>query len=73
MIHVSTPKKRRVDPGALFNFVTIGKIADGYVHDLLLVFVSINRSQAGEQLVHAGKKKFWVLIPVVADGFEQPL
>ena len=58
MIHVSTPKKRRVDPGALFNFVMIGKIADVDVDDLLLVFVSIDRSQAGEQLIHAGKKSF---------------
>ena len=48
----------------------IGKIADEDVTDLLLGFVDIDRSQADKQLVHPGKKKFWVLIPVVGDGFE---
>ena len=51
----------------------IGKIADDDVDDLLLFFVNIDRSQAGEQVNHPGKKKFCVLIPLVADGFELPL
>ena len=72
-LHVSAPKKRRVDPGALLDLVVIGKIADEDVNDLLLGFVDIDRSQAGKQLVYFGKKKFEVLIPVVGDGFELPL
>ena len=72
MLHVSAPKKRRVEPGALFDLVVIGKIADEDVNDLL-GFADIDRSQAGKQLVHPGEKKFGVLIPVVADGFELPL
>ena len=72
MLHVSAPKKRRVEPGALLDLVVIGKIPDEDVNDLLLGFVDIDRSQAGEQLVHPGKK-FGVLIPVVADDFKLPL
>ena len=72
MLHVSAPKKRRVEPGALLDLVVIGKIADEDVNDLLLGFVDIDRSQAGKQLVHFGKK-FRVLISVVADGFKLPL
>ena len=59
MLHVSAPKKRRVEPGALLDLVVIGKIADEDVNDLLLGFVDIDRSQAGKQLVHPGKKKVW--------------
>ena len=70
MLHVSAPKKRRVEPGALLDLVGIGKIADEDVNDLLLGFVDIDRSQAGKQLVHPGKKKFGVLISVVTDGFK---
>ena len=45
MLHVSTPKKRRVvESGALFDFVMIGKIADDDGDDLLLVFVNIDHS-----------------------------
>ena len=73
MLHVSAPKKRRVEPGALFDLVVIGKIADEDVKDLFLGFVDIDRSQAGKQLVHPGKNKFGVLIPVVVDGFKLPL
>ena len=73
MLHVSTPKKRRVESGALFDFVTIGEIADDDGDDLLLVFVNIDRSKAGKQFIHLEKKPFWVLIPVVADDFELPL
>ena len=73
MLHVAAPKKRRVEPGALLDLVVIGKIAGEDVNDLLLGFMDINRSQAGKQLVHPGKKKFGVLIPVVADGFELPI
>ena len=73
MLHVSTPKKRRVVSGVLFDFVMIGKIADDDGDDTLLGFMNIDRSQAGcEQLIHPGKI-FLVLIPVVADGFELPL
>ena len=56
MLHVSVPKKRRVEPGALLGHVVIGKIADEDVNDLLLGFVDIDRSQADKQLVHSGKK-----------------
>ena len=56
MLHVSALKKRRVEPGALLDLVVIGKIADEDVNDLLLGFVDIDRSQAGKQLVHPGKK-----------------
>ena len=56
MLHVSAPKKRRAEPGAFFDLVVIGKIADEDVNDLLLGFVDIDRSQAGNQLVHPGKK-----------------
>ena len=70
MLHVSAPKKGRVEPGALLDLVVIGKIAVEDVNDLLLGFVDIVRSQAGKQLVHPGKKQFGVLIPVVTDGFE---
>ena len=73
MLHVSAPKKRRVEPGAPLDLVVVGKIADEDVNDLLLGFVDIYRSQAGEQLIHPGKKTFEVLIPVVADGFKLPL
>ena len=69
MLHVLAPEKRRVEPGAPFDLVVIGKIADEDVNDLLLSFVDIDRSQAGKQLVHSGKKKIGVLIPVVGDGF----
>ena len=72
MPHVPAPKKRRVKPGALLDLVVIGKIADEDVNDLLLGSVDIDRSQAGKQLVHPRKKKFGVLITVVADGFELP-
>ena len=73
MLHVSTPKKRRVRPEALPDLVVIGMIAYEDVRDLLLGFVDIDRSQAGKQLVHPGKKRFGVLIPVGVDGFELPL
>ena len=73
MLHVSAPKKRRVEPGALLDLVVIGKIADEDVYDLLLGFVDIDRSQAGKQLVHPGGEKNGVLIPVAADGFKLPL
>ena len=56
MLHVSAPTKRRVEPGALLDLVVIGKIADEDVNDLLLGSVDIDRSQAGKQLVHPGKK-----------------
>ena len=59
MLHVLAPEKRRVEPGAPFDLVVIGKIADEDVNDLLLGFVDIDRSQAGKQLVHPGKKKVW--------------
>ena len=72
MIHVSAPKKRTVEPEALLDLVVIGNITDEDVNDLFLGFVSIDRSQAGNQLVHPGKKN-GVLIPVVADGFKLPL
>ena len=72
MLHVSVPKKRRVEPGALLDLVVIGTIADEDVNDLLLGFVDIDRSQAGKQLVHPGEKEFGVLIPEVGDGFELP-
>ena len=72
MLHVSEPIKRRVKPGAFHDLVAIGKIADEDVNDLLLGFVDIDRSQAGKQLVHPGKKR-GVLIPVVGDDFELPL
>ena len=36
----------------------IEKIADDDGDDLLLVFVNIDRTQAGEQLIHPGKKRF---------------
>ena len=58
MLHVSAPKKRRVEPGALLDLVVIGNIADEAVNDLLLGFVNIDRSQAGKQLVDPGKKMF---------------
>ena len=58
MLHVSTSKKRRVKWGARFDFVMIGNIADDDGDDLLLVFVNIDRSQAGEQLIHPAKKSF---------------
>ena len=48
MLHVSTSKKRRVKWGARFDFVMIGKIADDDGDDLLLVFVNIDHTQAGE-------------------------
>ena len=70
MLHVLAPEKRRVEPGALLDLVVVGKIADEDMNDVLLGFVDIDRSQAGKQLVHPGKKKFGVLIPVVGDGFE---
>ena len=70
MLHVLAPERRRVKPGALLDLVVIGKIVNKDVTDLLLGFVDIGRSQAGKQLVHPGKKKVWVLIPVVGDGFE---
>ena len=73
MLHVSAPEKRRFEPGALLDLVVIGNIVDEDVNDLLLGFVDIDRSQGGKQLVHPGKRKFGVLIPVVADGFELPL
>ena len=73
MLYVSAPKKRRVEPGALLDLVVIRKIADEEVNDLLLGFVDIDRSQAGKQLVHPGKRKFGVLVPVVADEFKLPL
>ena len=57
MLHVSPPKKGRVEPGALLDLVVIGKIADEDVNDLLHGFVDIGRSQAGKQLVHPGEKK----------------
>ena len=72
MLHVPAPEKRRVEPGALLDLVVIGKIADEDVSDLLLGFVDIARSQAGKQMVHPGKKKVGVFIPVVGDGFELP-
>ena len=57
MLHVSAPKKRRVEPGALLNLVVIGKIADEAVNDLLLGIMDMDRSQAGKQLAHPGKKR----------------
>ena len=57
MLHVLAPEKRRVEPGALLDLVVVGKIADGDVNDLMLGFVDIDRSQAGKQLVHPGKKR----------------
>ena len=72
MLHVLAPEKRRVEPGALLDLAVTGKITDEDVNDLLLGFVDIDRSQAGKQLVHPGKKKVGVLIPVVGDGFELP-
>ena len=72
MLHVLAPKERRVEPRALLDLVVVGKIADEDMNDLLLGFVDIDRSQAGKQMVHPGKKKFGVLIPVVGDGFELP-
>ena len=72
MLHGLAPEKRRVEPGALLDLVVIGKIADEDVIDLLLGFVDIDRSQTGKQLVHPGKKRLGVLIPVVGDGFELP-
>ena len=56
MLHVLASKKERVEPGALLDLVVIGKIADEDVNDLLLDFADIDRSQAGKQLVHPGKK-----------------
>ena len=73
MFHILTPKKRRVEPGALLDLVVIGKITDEDVNDLLLGFVNIDRSQTYKQLVHPEKKKFGVLIPIVTDGFKLPL
>ena len=73
MLQVSASKKRIVEPGALLDLVVIGKIADENANDLLLGFVDIDRSQADKQLIHPGKKKIGVLIPVVADGFKLPL
>ena len=72
MFHVLAPEKRRVEPGALLDLVVVGKIADEDMNDLLLGFVGIDRSQASKQLVHPGKKKFGILIPVVGNGFELP-
>ena len=72
MLHVLATEKRRVESGALFDLVVVGKIADEDMNYLLLGFVDIDQSQAGKQLVHPGKKKFGVLIPVVGDGFELP-
>ena len=72
MLHVLAPEKRRVKPGALLDLVVIGKITDEDINDLLLGFVDIDRSQVGKLLVHPGKKKFGVLIPVAGDGFELP-
>ena len=72
MLHVLAPERRRVQPGVLLDLVVIGKITDKDVDDLLFGFVDIDRSQAGKQLVHPGKKTFGVLIPVVRDGFELP-
>ena len=58
MSHVSAPKKRRVEPRALLDFVVIGKIAGEDGSDLLLVFfVDIDRSQASKQLVYPGKNR----------------
>ena len=57
MLHVLAPEKRRVEPGALLDLVVVEKIADEDMNDLLLVFVDIDRSQAGKQLVHPGKKR----------------
>ena len=57
MLHVLAPEKRRVEPGALLDLVVVGKVADGDVNDLMLGFVDIDRSQAGKQLVHPGKKR----------------
>ena len=56
ILHVSAPKKRRVEPGALLDLVGIGKTADEDVNDQLLGFVDIDRPQAGKQLVHPEKK-----------------
>ena len=72
MLHVLAPEKRRVEPGALLDLTVVGKIVDEGMNNLLLGFVDIDRSQAGKQLVHPGKKKVGVLIPVVGDGFELP-
>ena len=72
MLHVSASKKRRVEPRALLDLVVIENIADEDINGLLLGSVVTDRSQAGKQLVHPGKKKVGVLIPVVGDGFELP-
>ena len=56
MFHVLALEKRRVESGALLDFVVIRKIADEDVNDLLLGFVDIDRSQVGKQLIHPGKK-----------------
>ena len=63
MLHVLAPEKRRVEPGALLDLVVVEKIADEDMNDLLLGFVDIDRSQAGQQLVHPGKKLVWVPHP----------
>ena len=63
MLHVSAPKKRRVESVALLDLVVIGKIADEDVNDLLLGFVDVDRSQAGKQLVHPGKKRLGSSFP----------
>ena len=72
MLHVLAPEKRGVEPAALLDLVVVGKIADEDMNDLLLGFVDIDRSQTGKQLVHHGKKKFGVFIPVVGNSFELP-
>ena len=54
MLHVSVPKKGRVEPGALLDLEVIRKIADEDVNDLLLSLVDTDRSQTGKQLVHPG-------------------
>ena len=41
MLHVSAPRKRRVEPGALLDLVVIGNIADEDVDDVLLGFVAV--------------------------------
>ena len=73
MFHILTPKKRRVEPGALLDLVVIGEITDEDVNDLLLGFVNIDLSQTCKQLVHPEKIKFGVFIPVVRDSFELSL
>ena len=72
MLHVSAPKKRRLEPGALLDFVVIEKIADEDVNICFSVlWTSIDRRRISNWSTL--EKTNGVLMFVVADGFKLPL